>query len=54
VLTTNHSILFGVLYWLLWTVLIPKWGGYRLEETADVLDDGTTITKLVQVPLRDR
>ncbi|KAK0638495.1 amino acid permease-domain-containing protein [Cercophora newfieldiana] len=44
-------LLFGVLYWLVWTVLLPKWGGYRLEEAADVLDDGTTITKLVAVPL---
>ncbi|KAM7212543.1 Amino acid/polyamine transporter I [Rhypophila decipiens] len=46
-------LLFGVLYWAVWTVLMPRWGAYRLEEVADVLDDGTTITRLVKVP-RDR
>ncbi|KAL2825085.1 amino acid permease-domain-containing protein [Aspergillus cavernicola] len=25
-------IVFGVLYWYVWTVLLPRWGGYRLEE----------------------
>ncbi|KAH8691378.1 putative methionine permease [Talaromyces proteolyticus] len=40
-------ILFGVLYWYIWTVLLPKWGGYTLEEEVEVLDDGTSITKLV-------
>ena len=39
----------GVIYWYLWTVLIPRLGGYRLEEQVDVLDDGTSITKLVKV-----
>ncbi|KAK4443839.1 amino acid/polyamine transporter I [Podospora aff. communis PSN243] len=43
-------LLFAVLYWFVWTVLLPRWGGYRLEEVADVLDDGTTVTKLVKVP----
>ncbi|KAK0614534.1 amino acid/polyamine transporter I [Immersiella caudata] len=43
-------LLFGVFYWLFWTVLLPRWGGYRLEEVAGVLDDGTTVTKLVKVP----
>ncbi|KAI0119678.1 amino acid permease-domain-containing protein [Daldinia grandis] len=35
---------FGVLYWLIWTVILPRLGGYRLEEKQDVLDDGTAIT----------
>jgi len=48
---TLHRILFGVLYWLLLTILLPKWGGYRLEETTDILKDGTTVTKIVRVPL---
>ncbi|KAJ0413458.1 amino acid permease-domain-containing protein [Aspergillus carlsbadensis] len=39
-------IVFGVLYWYVWTVLLPRWGGYRLEEEERVLDDGTTATKL--------
>ena len=45
-----YSILFGVLYWYIWTVLIPRWKGYSLEEAVEVLDDGTTITKLVREP----
>ncbi|UZP38412.1 hypothetical protein NXS19_006228 [Fusarium pseudograminearum] len=36
----------GVLYWYVWTVGIPHWRGTRLEEQTDVLDDGTTITRL--------
>ena len=39
----------GVIYWYLWTILIPYLRGYRLEEEEDVLEDGTTITKLVKV-----
>ncbi|KAL3465600.1 amino acid/polyamine transporter I [Aspergillus heterothallicus] len=41
-------IVFGVLYWYVWTVLLPRWGGYKLEEEERVLDDGTTATKLVR------
>ncbi|KAF2866335.1 amino acid permease-domain-containing protein [Massariosphaeria phaeospora] len=43
-------IVFGLVYWYVWTRLIPKWKGYRLEEEISVLDDGTTVTKLVHVP----
>ncbi len=43
------SILSAILYWYVWTVALPWWGGYKLEEEVDVLDDGTTITKLVKV-----
>lgn len=39
-------ILFAVVYWYVWTVLLPRWGGYSLEESVEVLDDGTSITKL--------
>ncbi|KAI3337062.1 methionine permease [Xylariaceae sp. AK1471] len=41
---------FGVIYWLVWTVVLPRLGGYRLEAKEDVLDDGTTITVLTRVP----
>ncbi|KAL5334153.1 amino acid permease-domain-containing protein [Aspergillus crustosus] len=41
-------IIFGVLYWYVWTVLLPRWGGYRLEEEEKVLDDGTAVIKLVR------
>ncbi|KAL1969924.1 hypothetical protein VTN77DRAFT_7433 [Rasamsonia byssochlamydoides] len=40
-------VLFGVLYWYVWTILLPRWGGYTLEEEVEVLDDGTSITKLI-------
>jgi hypothetical protein len=43
-------LVFAVLYWYVWTLLIPRWRGYRLEEEMDFLADGTTITKLVHVP----
>ncbi|CAI6342232.1 unnamed protein product [Periconia digitata] len=43
-------IVFGLLYWAVWTKLIPKWRGYQLEEETSVLDDGTTVTTLVHVP----
>ncbi|QDS69552.1 hypothetical protein FKW77_007840 [Venturia effusa] len=39
----------GIIYWYVWTVAVPRWRGYRLEETVEVLDDGTSITKLVHV-----
>lgn len=42
-------IIFGVLYWYLWTILIPRLRGYHLEEEIDVLEDGTSVTKLVKV-----
>ncbi|KAI0526527.1 methionine permease [Xylaria bambusicola] len=43
-------ILFGIIYWLTWTIILPRLGGYRLEEKEDILDDGTTITVLTRVP----
>lgn len=30
-------------------MLLPRLRGYRLEEEVGVLDDGTTVTKLVKV-----
>lgn len=46
--TDLSRLVFGVAYWFVWTIALPHWGGYRLEEEADILDDGTTITKLVR------
>ncbi|CAK7205834.1 hypothetical protein SEUCBS139899_008613 [Sporothrix eucalyptigena] len=40
----------AVITWYVWAVLIPSWRGYSIEEELDELDDGTVITKLVQVP----
>ncbi|KAJ5991065.1 hypothetical protein N7522_011272 [Penicillium canescens] len=42
-------LLFGVLYWYIWTVLLPRWGDYKLEEEKEILADGTSIIKLVRV-----
>ncbi|MCJ1276031.1 hypothetical protein MMC21_003836 [Puttea exsequens] len=39
----------GVIYWYLWTVLIPHLRGYRLEEEADTLQDGTSVTRLIKI-----
>jgi len=44
-------LIFGVTYWFVWTIALPRYRGYRLEEKADILDDGTTITKLVRKQL---
>ncbi|KAJ5809608.1 methionine permease [Penicillium pulvis] len=41
-------IIFAVLYWYVWTVILPRRGGYTLEETVETLDDGTTINRLVR------
>ncbi|CAI0642967.1 unnamed protein product, partial [Colletotrichum noveboracense] len=41
----------GVVYWYIWTILVPRWRGYRIEEKEEVLGDGTTITKLVHTPI---
>jgi hypothetical protein len=43
------SILFAILYWYLAFVAIPRWYGYRVEEETEVLSDGTSITRLVNV-----
>lgn len=44
-------ISFGLIYWFVWIKLIPKWKGYRIEEDPRMLDDGTTITSLIHVPI---
>lgn len=42
---------FGGLYWALFAKVAPKLKGYRLEDRTEVLDDGTTITKVAHVPI---
>ena len=44
-----YRLVCGVVYWYIWTVLIPRLRGYRLEEESGVLHDGTSVTKLVKV-----
>lgn len=45
----SYRLVFGVVYWFVWAVALPRYRGYRLEERAEILDDGTTLTRLVQV-----
>jgi hypothetical protein len=45
----TSSTVFGVIYWYMWTVFLPRWRGYRLEEAVEILEDGTSITKLVHI-----
>lgn len=52
-LVGTSVLLFGVLYWLVWTVLLPRWYGYHLEEKDEILDDGTSITRLVPINNKD-
>ena len=49
-LLTTYSMLFGILYWYVWTILLPRWKGYNLEEETRLLDDGTTVTTMIKVP----
>ena len=48
----RNSMAAGLLYWFVWTRLIPRWRGYRIEEETEVLSDGTSITKLVHKKLQ--
>ena len=42
-------MLFAILYWYLAFVVIPNRYGYRVEEEVEVLSDGTSVTRLVNV-----
>jgi len=42
-------IVFGFLYWYIWLVVLPRLYNYYIEEQAEILDDGTSITKLVRI-----
>ncbi|KEF60276.1 uncharacterized protein A1O9_05126 [Exophiala aquamarina CBS 119918] len=44
--TQRVRLLFSLFYWWVWTKALPRYKGYRLEEEAVILGDGTTITKL--------
>jgi hypothetical protein len=46
-----NRLLVGAVYWYVWSILLPKWYGYRLENHTEVLKDGTSVTKIVHVPL---
>ncbi|RDW67523.1 amino acid transporter-7 [Coleophoma cylindrospora] len=44
-------IVFGICYWYVWTVWLPRRSSSTLEEIEAILDDGTTVTRLLQVPI---
>ena len=50
VFTTDQgcSMLFGVVWWFVWIVLLPRYKGFEYVDEVDVLDDGTVITRLVR------
>lgn len=41
------SFVGSLLYWYVWTVLLPRIRGYTLEEETAVLRDGTAVTRIV-------
>ncbi|KAL9086249.1 MAG: hypothetical protein Q9159_004255 [Coniocarpon cinnabarinum] len=41
-------LLIGVVWWLFIAKLIPRWKGFVHADETDVLDDGTTVTRLVR------
>ncbi|ETI28132.1 hypothetical protein G647_00581 [Cladophialophora carrionii CBS 160.54] len=44
-------LVFGVCYWFVWTIALPRYRGYTLEEETGILDEGTTITTLARKEL---
>ncbi|KAF9889368.1 hypothetical protein FE257_007478 [Aspergillus nanangensis] len=42
-------VVFGILYWYVWTVALPYWGDYTLQEKEEVLDDGIRVTTLKRI-----
>lgn len=40
---------FGILYWYVQFVALPRWYGYHVEEEVEVGSDGTSLTRLVNV-----
>lgn len=47
----THRLTLGVIYWLMFAIVLPKWRGYALADETEALDDGTTITKVVHAPI---
>ncbi|KAI9738407.1 MAG: hypothetical protein M1834_008910 [Cirrosporium novae-zelandiae] len=42
-------LVLSVLYWYVWIIVIPRWKGYRIEDEVEVLEDGTSRTRLVHI-----
>ena len=41
----------GGVYWLLWAVILPKLGRYRLERKLEVGEDGWSSHRFIRVPI---
>ena len=46
---SGRRMIAAVIYWYIWTVLVPRWKGYKLGEETEILSDGISVTKLVHV-----
>jgi len=36
-------MIFGIIYWAVWRIILPKVFGYELIPRKDVLEDGTVV-----------
>ena len=45
------AMLLGVIYWVLWRVVWPKLGGYKLSLKEEHLNDGTTVRVHYREPI---
>ena len=36
-------MLFGVFYWAVWRIILPKLGNYKLVPEKEILEDGTVV-----------
>jgi L-type amino acid transporter 9 len=43
-------LLFGIFYWAVWRIILPKLGKYELVPVKETLEDGTVVT-IVRVDL---
>lgn len=40
----------GGVYWVFWAILVPRWGGYRLEREVVLQEDGVSRAVFKHVP----
>ncbi len=40
----DRNLFFGVFYWAMWKIILPKVFGYSAVPTKEVLSDGTVVT----------
>ncbi len=47
------SLAVSGLAYVIWVVLLPKWGGYQIRQVLEKLPDGAQATRLVKVENED-